>query len=128
MLYQALEPVDFSQCLCVCQTDDGGSGCWVYLQWMASNTQLAGATPLGVAEENEATPKGVSGYVSFIVVMGGPYPNSLCSWAMRHAGVFGKAVGSVRTSKLPPLYQAELRTASLLGLLLPLFCLHPPRV
>ena len=67
---------------------------------MASNTQLAGATPLGVAEENEATPKGVSGYVNLIAVMGGPYPNSLCSWAVRHAGMFGKAVGSVCTSKL----------------------------
>lgn len=83
-----------------CQTDDGGSGCWVYLQWMASNTQLAGATRLGVAQENEATPKGVSGYVNLIVVMGGPHPNSFCSWALRHAGVFGKAVGSVCTSKL----------------------------
>ena len=51
MPYQALEPVDFSQYLCVCQTEDGGSGCWVYLQWVASSTQLAGATTLGVAEE-----------------------------------------------------------------------------
>lgn len=62
---------------------------------------------------SEATPKDVPGYVNLIVVMGGPYPNSFCSRAMRHAGVFGKAVGPglhIKASILS-LFQAKLRTS-----------------